>query len=81
MTDALLEIHPAIIGILPISMGIVQLLKGKFSERATPFIALVTSTALAMLAVGEFNAGVVLQGIALGLMSMGLFSGVKTASK
>jgi hypothetical protein len=81
MTDSLIVLNPAVLAVLPISIGLVQLLKGKFSERVTPFISLLVSTGLAMLAVGELDFSVIIQGIALGLMSMGLFSGAKTTTK
>lgn len=78
MTDTLIQLNPAVLAVLPLSIGVTQLIKGKFSDRVTPFIALIASTALAMLALGELTFGTVIQGISLGLMSMGLFSGTKT---
>lgn len=77
MVDSLLQISPAVLAVVPIAIGLVQLLKDNFSERYTPFIALIIGVALAMLAVGEVSFSVVLQGLAVGLMSMGLFSGTK----
>lgn len=78
MFDSLVIVSPAVLAVVPVSIGLVQLLKGSFSERATPFISLLVSIGLAILAVGSVDFSTILQGVVVSLMSMGLFSGTKT---
>ena len=77
MIDSLFQVSPAVLAVVPVAIGLVQLLKSNFSERTTPLLALVIGEVLAILAVGEVTTSVVVQGLVLGLMSMGLFSASK----
>ena len=78
MFDPLIELSPAVLAVVPIAIGLVQLLKNNFAERWTPLLALFIGFLLAVLAIGTLSLSTVIQGLALGLIAMGVFSGSKT---
>ncbi len=82
----MIEIAPLFLGLVPVTIGVVQLLKGYFKKRLSPLVTLVVAEVLTILAVyalgNEVNIpDALLQGVLVALTSAGLYAGSKTLIK
>ena len=75
MTD--ISITPLMLGVVPVVIALVQLGKQYMSAKWLPLVALILGIGGAYLVTGNFGSDVILQGLLVGLSSIGLFSGAR----
>ena len=79
LDTAIIEVSPVLVGVVPIAIGLVQfVVKRLIPERWIPVGALAVGVLLSMLAMGELTGNSIVQGLAIGLIAMGVYSGTKT---
>lgn len=79
MTETITLITPAMLALVPLVMGLTQLIKGYFSDRLHPLIALVLGIASAFLVPAETVQMTIIGGVVVALMASGLYSGARAS--
>jgi Na+/phosphate symporter len=72
----LFTFSPFVVAIVPVTIGLVQVVKSFFADRYVPLLAIVIGIALTALTMQSWQATVA-QGIIAGLAASGLYSGAR----
>lgn len=84
MPETLIDISPAIVVIVPVVIGLSQVVKQFVAEsmlRFVPLFVLAVSVGGAFLVTDTTWQSTVIQGLAVGLMSIGAFSGSRAVAQ
>ena len=78
MDTSLIQLSPSILYAVPVIIGLTQVLKSYIADRYVPLLALGLSIVSAFLLTDVSWQLTIVQGVAVGLMSIGAFSGVRS---